>query len=175
MIYSGFNIFKSLCCCFYGIELVDICKPQYLAIQTKWRKCIRHTLNLHPWTHNDILPDVIESPRIEHIIYSRILCFFSKGLRHESEYVSFFFRHCLIELQTYMSKNVFCITNRVEVIINDLYTKSEQWIKRKCKPVAVQSWKSTLVKELLLRREGALNTNLSNDEITEILTEKCIS
>ena len=64
----------------------------------------------------------------------------------------------------------------MELNANDLFTKSQHWIKRKCKPIPVQSWKSTLVKELHLCKDGALNTNLSSDEINEILTDiSCIS
>ena len=152
---------------------MDVHKPQFEIVQKKWRKCIRYVLSLHPCTHNDILPSVIESPSIDYTIYSRILCFFSKGLKHKCEYVSFFFRNCLTGLHSYMSKNIFCIANRIGMNLNDILLKSEHWIKRICKPNVVENWRCKMIKELLLCRDHELNCDLSDADINEFLTYLC--
>ena len=167
------ELFKSLCCCYFGIELMDVYKPQFDIIQRKWRKCIRYTLNVHPWTHNDLLPGLIESPSIDYTIYSRILCFFNKGLKHECEYISFFFRNCLTGLHSYMSKNIFCITNRIGINVEDIFSKSEHWIKQICKPRIVENWQCKMIKELLLCRDRVLHCELSDDDINEFLSYLC--
>ena len=120
-----------------------------------------------------ILPGVIESPSIDYIIYSRILCFFSKGLKHDSEYISFFFKNCLTGLHSYMSKNIYCITNRTGIEVNDILLKSEYWIKRVCKPNIVEDWRSNMIKELLLCRDGMLDCDLSDDDINELMIYLC--
>ena len=153
---------------------MDIHKPQFEIIQKKWRKCIRYVLNLLPWTHNDILPQLIESPSMDYTIYSRILCFFSKGLKHKSEYIAFFFKNCLTGLHSYMSKNIFCIINRIGMNINDLWLKSEYGIKRICKPTVAENWRCKMIKELLLCRDRMLNCDLSDEEINDLLTHLCI-
>ena len=72
-----------------------------------------------------------------------------------------------------MSKNIFCITNRIGINVNDIVLKSENWIKRKCKPNVVENWRCKMIKELLLCRDRVLNCDLSDTDINEILTYLC--
>ena len=127
----------------------------------KWRKCIRYILGLHPRTINFLIPHIIESPSVEHQIYSRMLCFFSKGLQHDDEYIAFFFRNCMSGLYSYMSKNIYNILNRVGLSSNNLFTDSQAKLKRLCKPVLEEDWRVNMTKELLLCRDGLLECNIS--------------
>ena len=166
-------LFKSQCCCFYGIELIDVNSIQFSELLVKWRKCVRSLLNLHLRTHNYLIPYLVESSNIEFQIYSRILSFFYKGFNHKSEYISFFFRNCLHGLYSYMSKNLYSITNRLDININVIFYQPLNWVKRKCKPVLDNLWNVNLLQELLLCREGTLDCELSPEQITDLIVTLC--
>ena len=166
-------LFKAQCCSLFGIEVMDINKEQFNQIQVKWRKCIRYILGLHPRTHNSLIPHIIESPSVEHQIYSRMLCFFSKGLQHDDKFIAFFFRNCMAGLYSYMSKNIYNILNRLGLSSNDLFIYSQAKLKRLCKSGIEEDWRVSMIKELLLCRDGLLECNISRLEIIELLNYLC--
>ena len=73
---SKCTLFNAQCCSMYGIELIDITSPQFEKLQIQWRKSIRYLINLHPRTHNELLPHIVGTPNVQSLVYSRILCFF---------------------------------------------------------------------------------------------------
>ena len=166
-------LFNAQCCNLFGIELMDINSKQFEQICVKWRKCVRYVLDVNPRTHNVFIPNLIESPSIQHQIYSRILAFFYKGYRHKNEYVSFFFRNSLVCLSSYMSRNVFNIANRIETNVNEILNRPLNWVKNRCKPKLDCDWRINLIKELLMCRDGNLECNLSMIEIVDLLNEIC--
>ena len=171
---SKSELFFSQCCSLYGVELIDIMSKQFNEIQVQWRKSIRHLINLHPRTHNDLLPHVIGAPNAKSIIFSRILCFAKKGLNHSNGYIRFFFRNCFTNMHSYMSRNINIIMRSIGVTYGDMLVKSESWIKRRCKSTPDPDWRARIVCELIQCREGSMQCGLAPDEINEILTNLCI-
>ena len=167
-------LFNAQCCNMYGIELIDITSPQFDKLQVQWRKSIRYLVNLHPRTHNDLLPHIVGSPNAQSLVYSRIICFFRKGLKHDSDYIEFFFKNCLINMHSYMCKNVNVILRKIGITINDILTKSETWLKKICKRVDPPDWKNVIVNELIRCRDGTMECGLSNEEINMLLLTLCI-
>ena len=166
-------LFNAQCCNLFGIEMIDVNSKQFDLLCLKWRKCVRYVLNISPRTHNDFLPMLIESQSIQCQIYSRILSFFHKGYHHSSSYVSFFFRNSLIGMYSYISRNIYNISNRINTSFQEIIRRPLNWVKNKCKPKFEYDWRVNMIKELLMCRDGALECNLSKIEIDELLNLIC--
>ena len=80
--WAKVNLFKSQCMSLYGCELWDLRDKNFKKICCEWRKCARLILGLSPRTHNSLIPELISSPNVESVIFSRMLSFASKGLSH---------------------------------------------------------------------------------------------
>ena len=97
----------------YGVELIDMSFAQFNELQLRWRKSIRYLLNLHPRTHNNLLPHIIGTPTVESQIFSRIMTFVSRGIKHSNAYISFFFKNCIVNMHSYMCHNINVISNKI--------------------------------------------------------------
>ena len=168
------TLFKSQCCSLYGIELLDLMSDEFQKIQVQWRKSIRHMINLHPRTHNRLLPHVINGPNVESVIYCRMICFAKKGLIHDNGLISFFFKNCLTNMHSYMSRNINVILRKLNIKHNEMLTRSEAWLKRRCKATPAPDWRARMVCELIQCREGSLQCNLDAEQIRETRTYLCI-
>ena len=168
------RLFKSQCCSLYGVELLDLMSDEFQKIKVQWRKSIRYMINLHPRTHNDLLPHVIDGPNVESIIYSRMQCFAKKGLSHDNAFISYFFKNCLMNMHSYMSRNVNTTLRRHNITHRELLTRSEAWLKRRCKATPAPDWRARMVCELIQCREGSLQCNLDAEQINDMLTHLCI-
>ena len=80
------KLFSSQCCSLYGVEIIDIMSKQFRDIEVQWRKSVRYLTELHPRTHNELIPHVVGTPSIQQIMFSRILCFAKKELNHSHTY-----------------------------------------------------------------------------------------
>ena len=168
------TLFKSQCNPMFGIELIDILSNQFKTLKVKWRKCVRYLCDVHPRTHNELVPTIMGSPSIEGQVYSRILCFVKKGLQHKNDYISFFYKNCMINMHSFMSTNVNIILQYVNLTQEELRLYSEAFIKKKFKSMVNHDWKSNMVNELLRCRDGVMECGLSSQEINELLTVLCI-
>ena len=168
------TLFNSQCLSLYGIELIDVSSAQINELQLQWRKSIRYLLNLHPRTHNNLLPHIIGTPTAESQIFSRVMAFISRGIKHQSAFISFFFKNCIVNMHSYMSHNINVILNKTGVSMNEIMNKFESWIKKKCKNVEEPNWRSNIVRELIRCRDGSMSCNLSFEEISSLLNALCI-
>ena len=167
-------LFNTKCCSLYGIELIDVLSPQFTKLQTQWRKSVRYALNIHPRTHNDLLPLLIGSPTLELQAYSRILCFFRKGYLHKSKFISFFFKSAMYEDYSYMGRNVNIITRRMNIQLEDVLGRSIGWLKRNCKKQREPGWRDALLRELMMCRDGLLQCPLTEEELRNLVDWICI-
>ena len=168
------TLFQSQCACLFGIELIDILSQQFKTLQIKWRKCARYLCDVHPRTHNELVPAIMGTQSVELQIYSRILCFMKKGIYHKSSYISFFYKNCMIGLHSYMSTNVNLILQYTNITMEDVKSRSEMFIKRKIKRMTKINWKSKLVYEHIRCRDGVMDCGLSRLQIGEMLNALCI-
>ena len=152
---------------------MDISSKQFDEIQIQWRKSVRYLLNLHPRTHNAMLPHITGSPSPKAMIHSRILCFMKRGLQHKDEYISFFFKNCVTNLHSYMSRNMNIILGQLSISHATMLRRSEAWLKARCKDEQAPDWKAKMAKELIQCRDGALECNLSPEELKQILNHLC--
>ena len=118
-------LFKSQCASLFGIELIDIMSNQFQTLQVKWRKCARYLSDVHPRTHNALVPSIMGTLSVGNQIYSRILCFMKKGLCQKNDYISFFYKNCMLNMHSYMSTNVNIILQYSNLRIDDLITRSD--------------------------------------------------
>ena len=157
----------------FEIEVINILSDQFKTLQIKWRKCARYLCDMHPRTHNVLVPTIMGTQSIERQIYSRILCFMKRGLCHKSSFISFFYQNCMLNLHSYMSTNVNIILQNINLTMEDLKTRSELFIKRKIKSLTTVDWKANLVNELLRCRDGIMDCGLSKIEVVELLNTLC--
>ena len=175
------TLFRSQCCKFFGIELIDVSCKQFEDLQLQWRKFVRYLLNLHPRIHNAMLPHLIGSPSPKAIIYSRIysriICVIERGLQHEDKYISFFYRNSVINLHSYMSRNMNIILRFLNITYTSMLKKSESWLKSKCKAEQAPDWRAKMAIDLMQCREardGLIECHLSTEELRQLLTYLCI-
>ena len=79
----------------------------------------------------------------------------------------------MMGLYSYMSKNVYCILNRLEINMCDISFRPLSWLKNKCVPKVTVDWKVNIIKELLLCREGSLDCPLNSEELNDVLHTLC--
>ena len=171
---SKAKLFNAQTCTFYGCELIDLASNQFDTMNTQWRKSIRYLLNLHPRTHCNLLPYIVGTPTAEQQMHARILCFFRRGLMHKSNYVRFFFRNCLVEKHSWMSRNVHSLCHKLSIAPAELSSKSERWLKSQCKHMEPADWRAGLVCELLSCRDGTMECPLTPQELSDTLNFLCI-
>ena len=169
------QLFNTHCNTFYGCELCDIMSNQLNHIFVNWRKSIRYLLDLPYRTHCYILPVVMNTPNANTKICQRIICFFKKGLQHCSEYVQSFYKHCIINHNSFMARNVNVICRRINISPHDLINKSISSLKKGLKETEQpMDWKCSMVKELLGLRNGSVNWILDKDDISFPLNYLCV-
>ena len=171
---SKSTLFNSKCCSLYGIELIDISSMQFQRFQIQWRKSARYALSLHPRTHGDLLPPLVGRPALEYQAYSRILCFYHKGWNHRSGLISFFFKNALCEMHSYMGRNINIIKRKLNISLDDIISRSDRWIKMRCKGPDISDWRTNLLRELLMCRDGTLQNQLTEAELKELIDTVCI-
>ena len=92
------------------------------------------------------------------------------GFNHYNNIISDFFKNTLISNSSYMLTNVNTILNKFNINYHDLFTLQKAQIKRIFKNCNDEpDWRSNLIKELLCMREQQCSSNLSLDEINEII------
>ena len=170
------KLFATQCNSFYGCEMMDLSSTQFNNIVINWRKSIRYLLDLPHRTHSCLLPNIVNTPSAGSQIKSRIICFMKNELQHDSEYVSFFFRHCIRYLNSYMAKNVYMICRNIDINVEDITQKSIRWLKQSIKlKDTPPDWRSSMIYELLKCRDAELDSGLNKEEIDAILEYVCVS
>ena len=145
-------------------------------MQTSWRKSIRFLLALPFRTHNCLLLHIVNTPSAGSQIKSRIICFMKNGLQHESDYIAFFFRHCIRNFNSYMAKNLYIICRNIGISIEDISQKSLRWLKLSIKRSdPPPDWRNSIIYELLKCRDEELHSGLNKTEIDSILEYVCVS
>ena len=168
------KLFTSQCCSLFGIELMDLSSTQMAELELQWRKSVRHLMNLHPRTHNNLLAHIMGMSSIASIVHSRIICFIKRGLENKNVLIAYFFRNSMLNLHSYLSRNMYIILGKLNLVYTDLRSKSENWLKRACKSEPEMDWKAKMVKELVQCRDGTIECPLNLNEINMILTHLCI-
>ena len=173
--YSRCTLFKSQCLNLYGCQLWDLSDKSIKTIELTWRKCSRSVLRLPYTTHNYLIPYLVESNDILTMIENRILNFVIKGIHHDNELISFFFKNSLMDCRcSYLTKNI----NKIVKKHNLLYVNIFQNIKVKLKNVInVENdlWKIDLIKEILSLRDDNNFNFLNVDDLNSILIFLCTS
>ena len=70
------KIFNTQCLTLYGCELWNLQDRNLDKLYTEWRKCCRKIVKLHPRTHNDLIPGLMNSLPIDLMVKKRWLNFF---------------------------------------------------------------------------------------------------
>ena len=146
------KLFNSHCNSFYGAEFMDISSSQFQKLLVKWRKSARFFLDIPYRTHNWLLPYILNSSSAKIQIFKRILCFVKKGLKHDSHYISFFFRHCVLNFNSYICKNVNIICRKIGIKSTELHNISLNKLKLLIHNLEPQSdWRCFVIQTFLFK------------------------
>ena len=154
------KLFNTLCMPLYGCELWDNQSTDYKNIQVCWRKCCRAVLNLPKQTHNNLIPELINSPPIEYIISTRFLNFFLKGTNSKTPQLikNIFYNSLLSESSNYKRRiNHACNINSIKYF--ELFNNARR-IKPKYTNV-IEKWKIGFIKEVLMIKDNNLQCFLT--------------
>ena len=137
-----------------------------------WRVSCRRILSLPSRTHCDLIPCLMNTLPPSQQIHQRTVNFFKEGLGNSNEFINQFFHHCLALKNSVMYRNIKHISVNYKLSISDLFHNRK--FKLNKKTIICKNWKSNIIRELIYCRESQLLSNLSMQEINDIINEICI-
>ena len=168
------KIFNSQCLNLYGCGLWNLEDRNLNNLYKAWRKSSRKILKLHPRTHNELIPSLMDSLPIELVVKERWLNFFLSGLRRPQDAIANFFKNSLISSCSYSVSNINILLNELQILYTDIFMLKRNDIRRKfLMKNHVSRWKVTLLSELLDVREGLSTSNLTMKEVQNIINYIC--
>ena len=86
-----------------------------------------------------------------------VLCFFRKGWKHKSNFIPYFFKSAYHGNYSHTARNVNIITRRIGISFEDVISRSDRWLKRRCRMQQGQpGWRDALLREFIMCRDGLL-------------------
>ena len=127
----------------------------------------RRIIGVSDRTHNIMIPGLLETPSIDEIIESRILCFFSQGLKHPNSYVKNMFINCVLQ-GNYMSRNLSYLLYKYKLSLSESMMSKHRLKTHVNKYQEKVPYICNVIKELLLCRENMLDCCLDLSEVDYI-------
>ena len=93
-------------------------------------------------------------------------------MNSDSDFVKYFFAHCLEEKSSVMYKSLNYIANNLNLTLDSLFSLNKLRLKKLLSNNEFD-WKINIIKELLLCKEGQMYSNLNKNEINILLNEIC--
>ena len=166
------ELFKSYTSSYYGSILCNINDLE--EIDRCWRVSARRILGVDPRTRSYLLPGLINSLCPKDEIKRRILLFFEKGIKHESPSINFYFRNCLMNMNSSMFSNVSTICRISNFSIQNFSNISRADINKSFKNLVKADWRVEFIAELMKIIDGILFLNDFNvDFIRQMLNFIC--
>ena len=85
---------------------MDVGAKEIVALEVAWRKCSRSILKVSPRTHNNLIPDLMNSRDLKTILEERFLNFYINGLSHYNDFISLIFKNTFIHSTSFIVRNV---------------------------------------------------------------------
>ena len=85
-------IFNSQCLSLYGCPLWNLQDNKIESLCKTWRVCCRRILDIPNRTHNEFVPELMNTFPINNVIQERMLNFYMNGLNHSDSVVVRFFK-----------------------------------------------------------------------------------
>ena len=169
---SKVKLFKSQCSSLYGSQLWRLDEKQVDELAKTWNICCRRLLRIPSSTRTYVIPHIMNTMPIKHIIMYRMLNFYISGLNHECSTISWLFKHVLITHSSYMLQNINTILNEFNIKYHDLFTMKKTKLKGIIDNKSEESdWRSDLIIELMSIRENQLTCILSPEQVEFMLTD----
>ena len=170
-------IFNSQCLSLYGCPLWNLQDTKIEDLCKTWRVCCRRILGIPNRTHNELLPELMNTFPIINIIQERMINFYMNGLNHSDSVVVRFFQNSITSHLSYSVANVNKILNRIGMRYFDFFTYKKKDVKKKFKCIQTHDNDSviSLLKDLLDMRDGIKMSNLNHSEIRDIIQFVCVT
>ena len=130
----------------YGCPLWGYNSLDYSRLLVSWRKCCRSLLNVPRRTHNNLVPDLINSALLDSVIKNRFLDFVTKGLNSENVLVKDIFYNSLLSYNSNLQYRLNNACSAFTLAYLDLFNQSAK-IKLRDNTENV-GWKVDLIKEI---------------------------
>jgi len=168
-------LFQSFCSSFYGSPLWKLNDIERLSVC--WRKNLRRLFRLPPRTHSIYIPLIIQKPDLQTQLLGRFSKFFSKCYNNENVIISFCSKMSLTSTSI-VNSNItslrFCTNNIMSLY--DIVNFSASSTLNSCwfdNVDVIHKERSDLILELMLIRDGVLNSPLERHEIELMLIDLC--
>ena len=169
---SKVKLFKSQCSSLYGSQLWRLDEKQVDELAKTWNICCCRLLRIPSSTRTYVIPHIMNTMPIKHIIMYRMLNFYISGLNHECSTISWLFKHVLITHSSYMLQNINTILNEFNIKYHDLFTMNKTKLKGIIDHTSDEpDWRSNLIIELMSIREDQMTSNLSPTEVEFLLKD----
>ena len=73
-----------------------------------------------------------------------------------------------------MGRNINIIKRKLNISLDDIISKSDRCIRKRCKGPDTSDWRANLLRELLMCRDGTLQNQLTEAELKELIDTVCI-
>ena len=166
------KLFNSFCSSYYGAVLCNL--NDVHAVDVAWRICARKILNISCRSRSYLLPALVNTLNARSEIEKRVLLFFVNGLNHQEETIRNFFNNCFINFNSTMSSNINSICRKYNFNNFKINMYSRNFIKSFFKNRTPDDWRISMIKELLLVRDGQLIVNnYEKSDVLNILEHLC--
>ena len=168
---SKIQTFNTNCNSYYGCVLANQTDRSLDVLDCTWRVCSRKILYLPSRTHCNIIPHLMGTLPPSKQINQRTVSFFINGLNHNTNFVKYFFNHCLVSESSTMYKNLRRIAYNLDITLDSLLTLSKTKMK-KIMNVEI-NWRANMIRELIQFRDKKLISNLNKFELDRLMIYLC--
>ena len=152
----------------YGSPLWNFQANDFSELEIAWRKSCRTILNINPRTHNNIIPQLMETPNIKSIVEERFLNQIINGVNHKNPLISNIYKNTLLESLPHYTSCLNIIMKNYNLKYFIIFMNKKIKFQR-----SVISWEISMIKELLYFRDFSKFDILNFDQINILLNYLC--
>ena len=155
----------------YGSNLWDLFSRHAEKLYTSWNILIRTTFNIHYATHRYIVYNLTEIPHIRLSLLKRFSNFYKKRGNSVKPEVRHLFNIQKLDCRSTFGRNCFNLLNEYKLF--DLHALDPKQLSMKIALLDTDKWKIDFIRELIMLRDGSLDSNFSLGEIKNTLDYLC--
>lgn len=160
-------LFNQHCTAFYGAETWRLSAIELKLFYTRWNKIVRKLLSLPYTTHTKLLPQLLNTLPIAEQILKRFFSLYRSINSSDNKVIKSIFDIFKNDASSIYGSNALKISHHFSAPIHKICIHFFNKCKLQYDP------KTNIINELMLMRQGDLMSNLSEDDVNEMLHELC--
>ena len=171
------NVFMKLvniyCTSFYGSNLWDLYSKDVDRIFKSWNVTVRNVLKLPFTTHRYLIEPLSACMHPKTMLTSRYMKFIDSLCSSQKRSVRFLVNNVKDDNRTLTGKTLSRISDDTNLARNSLSAKTVRNHMKYFPVPPNQEWRCNVILELINVRDGSLENNLDNNEVTTIINFLC--